>query len=180
MEDVGRSWGWALGFGFLTLVLGILVMVWPQETLKIITILFGIQLLVTGVYSIFKGFGHGQEHRAMAFVLGLLALVVGIVVLKNVIATIGVLTIILGIYWIVFGVVEFIVAVSDSTYPSRGWAIFLSLLSVVAGIVILVWPIESVTLLAWVVGIWLAILGVLEIVMAFMIKSEMKKELKAA
>ena len=56
----------------------------------------------------------------------------------------------------------------------------LVLLSVVAGIVILVWPIESVTLLAWVVGIWLAILGVLEIVMSFMIKSEMKKEMKAA
>ncbi len=29
MEQVSRAWGWALFFGILTLVIGILVVVWP-------------------------------------------------------------------------------------------------------------------------------------------------------
>jgi len=179
MEDIGRSWGWVLAFGFLTLVLGILVVVWPGETLGILTILFGIQLLVTGIFSIVRAFGRGQEHRLLAIVLGVLAIIVGIIVLKNVVATVGVLAIILGAYWIAFGIIEFISAIADSNYPSRGWSIFAAVLSVAAGIVVLVWPFESVTVLAWVMGIWLLVLGVVEIVLAFMAKSELKK-LKAA
>jgi uncharacterized membrane protein HdeD (DUF308 family) len=53
----------------------------------------------------------------------------------------------------------------------RGWTVVLGLLSIAAGIVVLVWPGISLVTLAVVLGIWLVILGVMEIVLAFQLRS---------
>ncbi len=178
MEEVGRSWGWVLFFGLLTLVIGILVMVWPQETLRLLTVLFGLELFVVGIYSIIRSFSHGEQHRVWSVLMGIFALVVGIIVIRNVAETVVLLTVVLGIYWLIHGIIQFVMSVADNTYPQRGFTIFMAILSVIAGIVLLAWPIESVTVLAWFMGIWLAILGVLGIVLAFMVRSADKEEAK--
>jgi uncharacterized membrane protein HdeD (DUF308 family) len=53
----------------------------------------------------------------------------------------------------------------------RGWAIFMGLLSIVAGVVVLVYPGISLATLAVVLGFWLIVLGVMEIVAAFRVRS---------
>lgn len=179
MEDVSRSWGWAFFFGLLTLVVGILVMVWPSETLKVLAVLLGLQLMVMGIYRVIRSFAVGEQHRVLSLILGILSVVLGIVALRNVTETVAVLAVIMGIYWIVIGLVDFVVAIGDSTYPQRGFTIFLGLLSVAAGIVVVAWPVESVSVLAWLLGIWLAILGALGIVMSIMMATE-AKALRAA
>lgn len=176
MEEVGRSWGWALFFGILTFIIGILVMVWPQETLKLLTVLFALQLFVVGIFAIVKAFSAAEQHRVWSILMGLFAIIVAILVIRNVAETVVVLTLILGIYWVIHGIIQFVMSVADNTYPQRGFTIFMAILSVIAGIVLLAWPIESVTLLAWFMGIWLVILGVLGMVLAFMVRSAAKNK----
>jgi uncharacterized membrane protein HdeD (DUF308 family) len=53
----------------------------------------------------------------------------------------------------------------------RGWTIFMGLLSIVAGIVVLVYPAISLATLAIVLGFWLLVFGVMEIVLAFRLRS---------
>ena len=55
--------------------------------------------------------------------------------------------------------------------PGRGWTIILSLLSIVAGIVVLAYPDISLQALAVVLGIWLVALGIIEIALAFRLRS---------
>ena len=43
---LGRNWGWVLAYGIITLAAGVAVLVWPSETLLVIAVLFGIQLIV--------------------------------------------------------------------------------------------------------------------------------------
>jgi uncharacterized membrane protein HdeD (DUF308 family) len=180
MEQVSRAWGWALFFGILTLVLGILVVVWPTETLKILAILFGLQLFVMGIYALVRSFSRDQQHRVWTVFLGIFSIIVGVIVIRNVTTTLVVLGLILGIYWIVNGIINFVMAVGDKTYPSRGFSIFMAILGVIAGIIMVAWPAPTLTVMAWLVGIWFIILGILGIVLAFMVRSEEKKELKAA
>ncbi len=172
MEEVGRSWGWVLFFGFLTLVIGILVMVWPDATLKVLALLFGLQLLVVGIYRLVKSFGAGQQHRVWSILLGIIAIFVGVIVLRNIWETVVVIAVILGVYWIISGIVDFIMAVGDKDYPQRGFTIFLGIVQVIAGIIIVAWPAESVTALTWLLGLWFVILGVIGIVLAFVVRSE--------
>jgi len=50
----------------------------------------------------------------------------------------------------------------------------MGIIQVIAGIVVVSWPTESLTALTWLLGIWFVILGVLGIVMAFVLRSEDK------
>jgi len=170
MEEIGRSWAWVLFFGFLTLVIGILVMVWPQETLKVLAILFGLQLLIMGIFSLARAFSSSEQHRVWSVFLGIFSIIVAIIMFRNVAETVVVLTLILGIYWVIYGIVQFVMAVGDKTYEARGFTIFMSIITVIAGIVLVAWPIDSITVLAWITGVWLAILGILGIVLAFMVR----------
>ena len=53
--------------------------------------------------------------------------------------------------------------------PGRGWAIFAGIVILIGGIVILVSPL-SVLALTWVVGIWLIVIGLFEIIGSFMVR----------
>ena len=46
----------------------------------------------------------------------------------------------------------------------------MGLLGIVAGIVVLTWPISSAVTLAFIAGIWLVILGIMQIVMGFQLR----------
>jgi len=51
--------------------------------------------------------------------------------------------------------------------PYRGWQIFGGILLAIAGVVVIVSPVESLLTLAILVGIWLIVLGVWQIIEAF-------------
>lgn len=174
MEGVVRSWGWALLFGLLTLVIGILVMVWPEGTLRLLTVLFGLELILVGIFRLIRAFSASEQHRVWSVILGILAIFLGVLVLRNIWTTVAVLAVVVGVYWIIAGIIDFVMAVGYSSYPSRGFTIFMGIIQVIAGIVVVSWPTESLTALTWLLGIWFVILGVLGIVMAFVLRSEDK------
>lgn len=180
MEEVSKAWGWALFFGILTLVIGILVMVWPEGTLKVFTIFFALQLFVTGIYYLVKSFSAENQHKVLTVFLGILSIIVAVIILRNVIETIAVIGFLVGLFWIIQGIIQFVMSVGDKTYPARGWTIFISILSVIAGIIVVAWPLSSLTVLAWLIGIWFAVLGILGIILAFFLRSDEKKELSAS
>ena len=47
---VGRHWGWVLAFGVITLLTGIAALAWPGRTLVVVAVLFGVQLIVMGIF----------------------------------------------------------------------------------------------------------------------------------
>jgi uncharacterized membrane protein HdeD (DUF308 family) len=66
-------------------------------------------------------------------------------------------------------------AISYPGFPGRGWAIFFGVITVIAGIVVLAYPFDSIVTLALVTGIWLIIIGAIEIVSGFGMRSDVKK-----
>jgi uncharacterized membrane protein HdeD (DUF308 family) len=66
-------------------------------------------------------------------------------------------------------------AISESRIPGREWAIFFGIISLIAGFTVLAYPFDSIVTLALVVGIWLIILGVMEVISGFGIRSNVKK-----
>jgi uncharacterized membrane protein HdeD (DUF308 family) len=66
-------------------------------------------------------------------------------------------------------------AISVPQFPGRGWAIFFGFVSIVAGFVMLAYPFDSIETLALVAGAWLTILGAMEVIAGFGMRSDMKK-----
>jgi uncharacterized membrane protein HdeD (DUF308 family) len=174
LAGIGRHWGWVLFFGIVTVLAGLFALVWPGRTLQVIAVLFGIQLVVAGIFRFVTALAVDEASggtRVLLALLGVLSFIVGLYALRNVLVTIAALALLLGIFWIVNGVVETFTALSDRGMQGRGWAIFMGLLSIVAGVVVLVYPGISLTTLAIVLGFWLIVFGVMEIVAAFRLRS---------
>ena len=64
------------------------------------------------------------------------------------------------------GVAATVLAINHRELPERGWHIFTGLLSVLAGMVVVAWPISSIVVLAIVAGAWLVVIGTAQIVWA--------------
>ena len=75
---------------------------------------------------------------------------------------------VIGILFLVQGIMTFIAAFAVK--QGRNWRILMGILGVVAGIVVLTYPISSAVTLAFIAGIWLVILGILQIVMGFQLR----------
>jgi uncharacterized membrane protein HdeD (DUF308 family) len=174
LAGIGRAWGWVLFFGLVTVGLGIVVLVWPDKTIVVVAVLFGIQLVIAGIFRFVTALAIDDAPggtRVLLALLGVLSFIIGIYALKHVNVTIAALALLLGIFWIVNGAIELFTAIGQRGMPGRGWTILLALLSIVAGIVVLAYPDITLLALAVVLGIWLVALGIIEIALAFQLRS---------
>jgi uncharacterized membrane protein HdeD (DUF308 family) len=172
---LGRHWGWVLAYGIVTVFAAIAVLAWPAETLLVLTVLFGCQLVVFGIYRFITAFTYSflsGGMRALMAILGVFSLIVGLWAIRHVGLTLIALAVLLGIFWIVNGTVEiFTAAAEDSGLPGLGWTIAMGVLSVIAGIIVLADPGISLLTLAIVLGCWLLVFGIMEIIAAFQLRS---------
>jgi uncharacterized membrane protein HdeD (DUF308 family) len=174
LAGIGRHWGWVLVFGIITVLAGLLTLVWPGRTIVVLAVLFGAQLVVAGIFRFVAALASDDETgatRVLLALLGVLSFIVGLYALRHVLLTIAALALLLGIFWIVNGAVEVFAALSHRGMQGRGWTIFMGLLSVLAGVVVLVYPAISLATLAIVLGFWLVVFGIMEIVLAFRLRS---------
>ncbi|MGZ8746139.1 MAG: HdeD family acid-resistance protein [Mycobacterium sp.] len=162
--------------GVLAVVLGVLAWTWPTVTIIVTAIFFGAYLLITGITQVVFAFSlHvSAGGRVLLFISGAAALILALLCFRSLEESILLLSIWIGIGFIFRGVATAVSAISDSTLPGRAWEIFIGLLSLVAGIFMLAWPLESLETLTRVVGIWLIVIGVFEVVSAFGIRKASK------
>lgn len=169
---LGRHWGWMLGFGIITVVAGVVVLAWPGPTLVVIAVLFGIELVVLGIFRFVAAFGHDVTtgNRVLYALLGVLSLIIGLYAVRHVLITLLALALLLGIFWVVNGAVEVFAALSHREMPHRAWTAVLGILSVVAGVILLVYPGLSLLVLSVIVSVWLLVFGFMEISVAFRVR----------
>jgi uncharacterized membrane protein HdeD (DUF308 family) len=171
---VGRHWGWVLAFGVVTLLIGVAALVWPGRTLVVVAVLFGIQLIVTGIFRFAAAFASDDltgGTRVLLAVLGVFSLIIGLYAVRHVLITLLALALLLGIFWIISGAVELFTALSRRGMRGRGWTATMGILSILAGIVVLVYPGITLVVLAVVLGVWLLVFGAMQIFLAFQIRS---------
>ena len=151
--------------GVLSIVLGALVLFWPEATLEVVAFLFGLYFLLSGairvVTGIFTPLSGGL--RVLNILTGVLIFIVGVVAMRNPLASLAVLGMVIGIAWIIEG----IMALTESeSGGSRWYAIAYGIISIIAGAVVLLLPVGSLATLVVFGGIFLVVLGIVEVVRA--------------
>jgi uncharacterized membrane protein HdeD (DUF308 family) len=98
---------------------------------------------------------------------GVLSIAFGVVILVWPGISLYALTILVGAWFVATGVVTLIAAVSGMSGDARGWAVLRSLLDIVVGVIVFVWPSISALALLYVIGAYAIILGIITIGGAF-------------
>ncbi|MFJ3235590.1 HdeD family acid-resistance protein [Streptomyces sp. NPDC086787] len=169
---VGASWHWAFGSALITLIAGVLILAWPDETLHVLAVVIGLYLLLSGMFrfvAAFAGRAHGE--RFARLLPAVLFVVAGVLCLRNPLQTVAALSLIVGLIWLASGMLTLYTAIAFKGLPHRGLVVAAGALGVAAGIVVLALPTESAVVLTRLLGLWLVLLGLMELAVAFALRS---------
>lgn len=163
--------GWlAIAYGVLTALLGIAILVWPGPTILVAVAFLAAQFVVSGAVNIglalSKHLISGGD-RALLGILGALSCLVALLVLRRPLQTVVIVTLLIGATWVVRGIVEMVTAIPGGR-PHRGWSFAFGLISLIAGVVVLLNPEISLATFVWISGIWMLMQGIVIVVVATM------------
>ena len=171
MKDVADHWGLIVLLGVLSVILGLLAIAYPGATIVTISIFFAAWLFVSGIFSLIGSFSRDGDtgSRVLAAIIGVLSIIVGWALLRTPFQSVEVFIFVIGIFFLIQGVMTFISAFAFK--QGRNLRILSGLLGIIAGLIVLTYPISSAVTLALIAGIWLIILGIMQVVAGFQLRS---------
>jgi uncharacterized membrane protein HdeD (DUF308 family) len=177
LRQLARSaWQLLLLVGVTAVALGVVVLVWPGKTLLVAGVLFGIYLVVSGIGYVFAAFGAhaGAAMRVLMFLTGVVSLVLGFFCFRDKLESILLLALWIGIGWVFRGVTLLAAALSFDHLPARGWQALAGVIIVIGGGVLIIYPMDSIEILTLVVGWWLIVIGIIDVIDAFQVRHRAK------
>jgi uncharacterized membrane protein HdeD (DUF308 family) len=168
VREVGRAW-WLLAiFAVITFVFGVILTFKPSSSVHTIAVLIGIWLFILGIVRLIQAIGASGE-RVGLVVVGLLSILIGLILLRHTTTTIDVLGFVVGVFWTIGGVAQLFSAFGDRD-GVNWWSALLGLISTVVGILCLVYPSLSLSIICVIVGLGLILYGVVEFIASLQIR----------
>ncbi|MEV4346380.1 DUF308 domain-containing protein [Actinoplanes sp. NPDC049596] len=166
-------WWAMLVTGVLGTAFGVAVLAWPDISLRIMALMVGIWLFMSGaawtVGAFVPGRGKSAGEHVLTGIVGIVVLVGGLLCLRDLVTRLTVLALIFAVTWILSGLAE-IIAGYRATGVRRAGLLGVGLLSIVAGLILLFAPGLSLTALVLLTGISSIVVGLGEIVLAFSLR----------
>ncbi|MBB6351319.1 HdeD family acid-resistance protein [Nonomuraea muscovyensis] len=171
MEQLARVWWMVLIRGIAAIIFGILALIWPAITLLVLVIFFGAYALVNGFFTLFSGFRHDAKSRAWLIISGIVSILAGIIAFVwPGITSLALLYVVA--FWAIFsGVSEIVAGIQMRKVIENEWVLIVAgALSVIFGILLLIWPGAGLLTLVWLVGVFAVLYGVAMVVLSFKVK----------
>ncbi len=188
VRAVASHWGWLFTFGIVSMLLGIAAMIWTAKVTAAIAFLFVAWLIIAGIYEIVKAFTVHRVSgwvRALYVITGVLSILMAMLALSfgglkgsvsdlpyehsAAIGSAYIFAIFIGFAWFFSGVMGLIGAIEAKGVPGRGWAIFGSILSIIAGLILVFSP-HTILVVVWVGGVFALIYGIVEVIQALQLR----------
>src|SRR3954451_23410024 len=152
--ELGHRFAVLLGVrGLLAVVFGVLVLIWPGITVLALAFVFAAYVLADGIGMIISGFGARGGRRWSYVLAGVVGVIAGLAAAFWPAVTVLVLVLWAGAWAVVTGVLE--IAAALRREGSGRWLVALAgVLSIVAGLFILIWPRIGALALATVLGVY--------------------------
>jgi uncharacterized membrane protein HdeD (DUF308 family) len=168
VAPIARNWWMYLILGLVSILAGILAIVYPDITLLALGLFIGISLLIVGVLEIVEAITGPPELRALNAIVGVLAAVAGLICIRRPGESLLALIVVLGIYLVVTGGIEFVRAFAN--IQDRATRFGLALIDIILGILILSLPELSLVTLAVLFAISLLVRGAFACFVAFRLR----------
>jgi uncharacterized membrane protein HdeD (DUF308 family) len=161
---------WRASFiaGLVTTALGLVVAFRPTQSLTVVMVLFGLLLLISGAYQLIRLFDSAERERLWRGLAAAAFIIAGLVMIRHMQFSLAVIGLVIGITWTLQGVALLAVALVARPRAHRGWTAFFGVVSMIAGVVVMVAPAVSVATLTSLVGAWFVVMGLLEMLGALL------------
>ena len=168
-----KIWIFAIIRGVLAIIFGLVALFAPIATAIALAIVIGVFAIVTGVFDIIEAIRHrGSSSMVLRIVLGAVSILFGIVVLVWPGISLAILVIMVGVWALVTGILQIMSSVRHRAVPDSGWVwgIIGGAVSILFGILVLIWPSTGLVTIIWIVGIWAVVWGIALIVLGVQLR----------
>lgn len=156
---VAKRWGWYLVAGIAITVIGLLLLFNIFDAVGTLAVLVGISFIIEGVDEIANASRY--QPRWPGYVLGTIDIVAGGLALVWPGITLWALAVIVGIGFLVSGIAQLAFVIRNHhDLPNRWVFVLLGAVSVLTGIISLVWPGATILVLAIFLGIRVLLAGI--------------------
>jgi uncharacterized membrane protein HdeD (DUF308 family) len=174
---LAKNW-WSLVIrGVAAILLGVITFIWPGITLGALVLLFGFYALIDGLVSLAGAVRAAGAHERWGALLieGLAGIAAGIITFAWPSITALSLVYVIAAWALVTGVFEIVAAARLRKYIEGEWLLALSgLASLVLGVVMIALPLAGALAIAYWIGIYAFIFGVLLVALGFRLRSWVK------
>jgi uncharacterized membrane protein HdeD (DUF308 family) len=175
LERLTRHWWLIVLRGVLAILFGIIALVWPGITIAALVLVFGIYALADGIVSLYSSFTRRDlsgGDRGWLALQGALGIIVGILVFVWPGITALVLLVLIAAWALVTGVLQIVAAFNlRREIRNEWWLLIGGILSIIAGIILIVRPGVGALALIWVIGIYAIVYGIAQLVLGFRLRS---------
>jgi uncharacterized membrane protein HdeD (DUF308 family) len=175
LEIMARNW-WMLAVrGIIAILIGIVALVAPGLALATLVALWGAYALVDGVLSIIVAVRHRSDYSNWWVTLleGIVGIVAGIATFIWPAITALILLYIIAAWAIITGIFEIIAAIQlRKEITGEFWLGLSGLLSIVFGILLILFPGQGILTLLWLLGIYAIIFGIFLLLLGFRLRGQ--------
>ncbi|GAB95021.1 uncharacterized membrane protein HdeD (DUF308 family) [Kineosphaera limosa] len=167
-----RSSTWLMIMGGVTIVFGIVAMVWPFATAFVLILMWGWYALIDGVLALVGAFRKEMAgSRAFLLITGVLGVIAGLLAIFQPVSSAVALTWVLGIWLIVRGVME-LIAGFRTPGGAKWWLIIGGVLWLIAGGVLAANPGAGALTFALWLGFFAVAWGITLLISGFVLRRE--------
>lgn len=174
LERLARHWWLVALRGALAILFGVLALAWPGITIAALVLLFGAYALADGVVSLYSAVTRrdlsGSDRGWLTF-QGIAGVAIGLMVFVWPGITALILLVLIAVWALVTGVLQIVAAMTLRRELRNEWLLLLGgVLSVIAGIILLVRPGVGALALVWVIGLYAIVYGIAQLVLGFRLR----------
>lgn len=173
LTQLFRNWWHFAVRGVLAVVFGLVALIWPESTKLALALLFGAFAFVDGIFAVTTGIAaRGYFERWWAILLeGIAGIVIGVLTFFWPNITALVLLYFIAAWAVATGIFEIVAAIEFRHVISGEWVMILAgLLSVLLGILLLVFPSAGMVSVVWLIGIYAIAAGIIVMTFAFRLR----------
>jgi len=172
-ENHNWSWGGLLFGGIVSVLFGIVALIWPGKTLLVIIAFFGVFILAESVVTIAITIARRKQYERwwLGLIGGGLGLIIGgITVFRPITATV-VLLYLIAAWALITGALIITASIRLRKTIQNEWVLILvGVIAVVFSIFVFVRPLATAVVMMWIISAFALVFGGLLIVLAFRLK----------
>jgi uncharacterized membrane protein HdeD (DUF308 family) len=171
---LARNWGWVALRGVAALLFGIITLLNPVITLAVLVLLFGAYALVDGVFTVISAVTNrrGEPHWVALLVSGIAGVALGVLTFLTPRITGIILLYFIAVWAIIIGGSQIAAAIRLRKVITGEWMLALAgVLSLVFGILLIVFPGAGALAVAIWIGAYATALGIVLIALALRLRS---------
>ena len=169
------AWWMLLLRGVAAILFALLLLFQPQLTLAAYVIVFAIYTLADGISTIAGSLTRREGQWFLVLLWGVVSVIAGLVALGNPLLfgalTVTIMVYIVAVWSVVGGIVQVIAAIQLRREIEGEWLLAVNgILSVLFGVLLVRFPIETIDVLLFLTAFYAAVAGVIQIILAFRVR----------